>query len=533
MTSVVALRDYQREALEAIEREHASCRSTLIVLATGLGKTTVFVEWLRRRVATTGARALVIAHREELIAQAVARIKAQAPELTVGVEMAESRSSALMPEQVIVGSVQTLSRPARLAAIDPMQFASIVIDEAHHATARSYRTIIDHLPLAQVLGVTATPDRGDETALGTIFESCAYEMDMLAGIERGYLAPIRVRRIVADRLDLSRVRVRGGDLAADDLDKLMAVEGVLHQIAAPLAKEAGSRQTIVFTPGVQAAHGLADVLRGYRPHDRVEAIDGTTPRDRRAAIIDAFRAGELWAIVNCAVLTEGFDAPATSCIAMARPTKSRALYAQCVGRGTRLHPGKEDLLVLDFAGRSEDMSLCTPVDVLGGRPLDEREAARARRLSREHDVVTARKLAIEQTAAERAEEQRREAERRRENERRLARITADVRYAARDVDPWRAVAGNARRGEAMATDAQRAALERFGVDMRDLSKSQASRLISELVRRSREGLATYKQARWLAKNGYPDSISREEASRIMSAWAANGWRRPDGDAARR
>lgn len=522
----IALRDYQVEALDAIEREHAQRRSTLIVLATGLGKTTIFVEWLRRRVSATGARALVVAHREELIAQAVARIKAQAPELTVGVEMADSRSSALMPEQVIVASVQTLSRPKRLSVIDPMQFASIVIDEAHHATARSYRAIIDHLPLAQVLGVTATPDRGDGTALGTIFDSCAYEMDMLAGIDRGHLAPIRLRRIVADDLDLSRVRVRGGDLAADDLDKLMAVEGVLHQIAAPLAREAGDRQTIVFTPGVQAAHGLAGVLRGYRPHDRIESIDGTTPRDRRAAIIDAFRAGELWCIVNCAVLTEGFDAPSTGCIAMARPTRSRALYAQCVGRGTRKHPGKSDLLVLDFAGRSEDMSLCTPLDVLGGRPLDEREAARARKLAQSHDVATARKLAIEETAAEREAE--REAERLRREASRM-RVTADVRYAARDVDPWRKIMDGARAGGPPATAEQRAALERFGVTLRDMSKAQASRMLTELVRRSREGLATYKQAQWLIKHGYPDSLTREQASRVIDAWAANGWRRPARD----
>jgi superfamily II DNA or RNA helicase len=526
----VVLRDYQVEALKAIEREHASVRSTLLVLATGLGKTTVFAEWIRRRLEQCGGRAVVVAHREELISQAAARIRQQCPGLSVGIEMAESRCSTLAPERVVVTSVQTASRPERLRTFDPSQVTSVVIDEAHHATARSYRAIIDHLSFAQVLGVTATPDRGDRVGLGSIFESCAYQLDMLAGIERGFLVPIRVSRIVADDVDLRRVRVRGGDLAADELDRLLSVESTLHQIASPLVREARDRQTIVFTPGVQTAHELARVLAGYVGPGLVAAIDGGTPREERAHLLARYKAGDLWCIVNCAVLTEGFDAPSTSCVVMARPTRSRALYAQCVGRGTRPAPNKQDLLVLDFVGSSEDHTLCTPLDVLGGEPLDDETAARARRrMEGGEDVVTARRRALDEVRAEREARERAERERR-EREERQARITADVRYARRDVDPWRRIVEGTRASGPPATPAQIQALARLGYDTREsLSRTQASRLIDDLVRRARSGMATYRQARWLLRHGYPDTLSREQASRVMDAWARNGWQRPARD----
>lgn len=518
----VTLRDYQLDAIAAIEREHAMHRATLIVLATGLGKTTIFVEWVRRRLAARGGRALVLAHREELIHQAAARVLRQAPELSVGVEQAERRASTLVPEQVVVASVQTLAREARRARFPRDEFHSVVVDEAHHATARSYRAILDHFSAAHVLGVTATPDRGDGVGLHGVFDSCAIERDLLWGIEHGHLCPIRVERVVSDQIDLDSVRVRGGDLDAAELDRLMAVEGVLHQIASPLARLARDRQTIAFLPGVRAAHGLRDVLAGYVGHGRVAAIDGTTPDDERAEILARYQRGDVWCIANCAVLTEGFDAPSTSCVVMARPTRSRALYAQCIGRGTRIAEGKRDLLVLDFAGSSESHSLCSPLDVLGGRPLDDEEAhAARRRVERGQDVVTARREAIAEVAEARA--QRAERERR-------ARVIADVQYSTRTVDPWRRIVEGVKETGPRATPAQLAALAKFGVDItEDLSRAQASKLMDEMIGRMKRGLATYRQARWLIAHGYPDTLTRAQASRVMDAWARNGWRRPERD----
>ncbi len=214
--SGVVLRDYQLEALDAIDREHATHRSTLLVLATGLGKTTAFAEHIARRH-VLGEQALVLAHREELVTQAGDRIREQTG-LRVGIEMAQQRdgtSAQMMLDgrgrpDVIVASVQTLSRATRLKRLDVARVRTVVIDEAHHATAASYSRVLDAMPKATVLGVTATPDRADEIGLREVFATCAFRMELRAGIDRGYLSPVHGLTVVCADLDVSRVKVRGG-----------------------------------------------------------------------------------------------------------------------------------------------------------------------------------------------------------------------------------------------------------------------------------------------------------------------------------
>ena len=535
----VQLRDYQVEAVEAIEREHGEkgLRSTLIVLATGLGKTTIFCEWARRRHARHGGRVLVIAHREELVNQAAERLRKQIPDVEVGIEMAGQHTSSLMPQPFVVASVQSLSMAKRLKRFQPWDFTSIVVDEAHHATSGSYRTILDHFHAAQVLGVTATPDRRDKVGLGHLFDSCAYRMDIYDGIDRGFLSSIVAKQIVVEHLDISRVRSRAGDLTAADLEQAMTNDRVLHEIAGPLVKEAGSRSTIVFTPTVATAKALVNVLAAYtKAHAAV--VHGETESETRKQVLAQYESGDIQFLVNCAVLTEGFDSPRTSCVALARPTGSRALMTQCIGRGTRLFPGKENLLVIDFVGMvGTSHHLCTPEEVLmGENPLPEIWQDRMRELS-EQGMSLDRAYAQAERESKEAERVAREMERLRQEEdarRRNAKVYADARYAAQRVDPFGNSFGKAlvipeHDGGSPMSDKQRALLSKFGITNAALSSKQAQQVIGAQFKRIEKNLCTLKQARVLVRYGYDTSnITLSQASKLLDAIASNGWARGNG-----
>lgn len=535
----VQLRDYQIEAVEAIEREHGEkgLRSTLIVLATGLGKTTIFCEWARRRHARHGGRVLVLAHREELVNQAAERLRKQIPGVEVGIEMAGQHTSSLMPQPFVVASVQTLSMAKRLKRFQPWDFTSIVVDEAHHATSGSYRNILDHFHAAQVLGVTATPDRLDKVGLGHLFDSCAYRMDIYDGITRGFLSPIVAKQVVVEHLDISRVRSRGGDLTAADLEQAMTTDRVLHEIAGPLVQEAGSRSTIVFTPTVATAKALVNVLAAYTKAPAA-VVHGETESEIRRQVLAQYERGDIQFLVNCAVLTEGFDSPRTSCIGLARPTRSRALMTQCIGRGTRLFPGKENLLVVDFVGMvGTSHDLCTPEEVLmGENPLPEIWQDRMRELS-DQGMSLDRAYAQAERESKEAERVARELERLRKEEdarRRNAKVFAEARYAAQRVDPFGNNFGKALvipqgDGGSPMSDKQRDLLRKFGIAPADLSNKQAHQVISAQLGRIKKNLCTLKQARKLAEYGYDtSSITFSQAHKLLDAIGANGWVRGNG-----
>lgn len=512
------LRPYQAQAVRNVGEAWMAYRSALLVLATGCGKTFTAASILRERAYE--GRILWIAHRRELIWQAKDALESVG--LSCEIEMADSWASTdggLFGSHVVIASVQTM-QGRRLQRWTRDAFATIVVDEAHHATARSYRDIIEYFRDAKVLGLTATPDRGDEVGLGNIFEAVAFEYGIREAIRDGYLAPIVQKRIEVADLDLSDIKTVSGDLAQGELERALMQDAVLHQIAGPLVREAGERSTIVFTAGVDQAHALVEVMAGYTAA-RCAAIDGSTPDGLRARHLNAFARGEIQYLINCAVLTEGFDAPRTSCIAMARPTKSRALYTQCVGRGTRLFEGKKDCLVLDFAGNAGKHSLVTPLDVLAGKPIPEdvREAAErkaAAGMPSEEALAEAEREAIER--AEREEARRR----------RAAKVRADAEYRARLVDPF-AMVGLAPAGEAgpRATDRQLEYIERLGIKLdKTPSRREASQLIDYWGARRREGLCSYKQARLLAKYGLSTDLTFDQARAAIDAIAAAGWRCP-------
>jgi ATP-dependent helicase IRC3 len=366
MTSI-QLRDYQREAVAAVEAaETRGVRRPLVVLPTGTGKTVVFAEIIRRR----GGRALVIAHREELIAQACDKLRMIMPDLEIGVVKAERDDHR---HQVVVASIQTLAHERRLRRlVDPdAPFATIVIDEAHHAAAWTYREAIavlggfalDGGPL--VVGVTATPERGDRVGLAPVFEEIVYQRDILDMIKAGYLCDLQAVRIMLE-VNLDRVEVRGGDFVDADLGDALKEAHAPEHVVEAYRRYADGRKALLFTPTVQLAGEMAEAFSAAGIPAGV--VSAETPAAERAATLTALRVGDLRVVANCAVLTEGYDEPTIDCLILARPTKSRPLYVQMIGRGTRRALGKADCLVMDLVGNSERHDLMTVADLFGIDP---------------------------------------------------------------------------------------------------------------------------------------------------------------------
>jgi len=518
----VSLRPYQQEAREAVHASWKNHQATLLVLPTGTGKTYVAATIVHDR--KDDGRILWLAHRGELLDQA-AETLAERVGLAANVEKAELRAPREMDlwgaRPVVVASVPTM-RGRRLKDWDPTSFATIVVDEAHHAPAKTYRDIVAHFSSAKVLGLTATPDRGDGVAMGGVFSDVAFKYDMRQAIREGYLCGIQQTEVQCADLDISDVTTVAGDLNQGQLQQALIDGGVLHQTAAPLVELAGRRQTLVFTAGVAQAHALADVIAGYLGNpDLVKALDGTTDKETRRALIADFRSGKIQFLLNCAVLTEGFDAPETACIAVARPTKSRALYAQMIGRGTRIKEDGGDCLILDFTGNSGRHRLVTPLDILAGKPLDDDVLEDALGMCADGRPSEEALLAAEQRKREREEAAV-------EARRRAQKIKAKVAYSTRNVDPFDFLGVKRDSGGAPASEKQLRFLRNMGVDIEEgAGRFECSKMIDRLQRRRAKSLCSYKQARLLARHGLPDDMSFDDARSAIDAIANNNWKTPD------
>lgn len=369
----ITLRDYQEDALRrSSDAEQRGVRRQLLVAATGLGKTVMFVVMAQRR----GGRALILVHRDELVSQAVAKVREVWPHVSVGIVKGQANE---VRHHVVVASVQTLARERRLRQLrapfteasllgraDP--FELVVVDEAHHALAESYRTILAGLDAGEpdgplLVGVTATPDRGDGRGLHEVFGEIVSNHDMLWGIRSGYLSDLRGLAVTVPAFDASDLKQNRGDYDQGQAGRMLDEAGAPALIVKAWQEHATGRRTIVFTPTVAVADHVAEAFQ--RAGVRAAAVNGSTPMDDRRRILARFAAGELDVVANCAVLTEGYDNPGVDCIVVARPTKSRALYVQMIGRGTRRHPDKADCLVIDVVGASDDMNLVTVPSLFG------------------------------------------------------------------------------------------------------------------------------------------------------------------------
>lgn len=353
-TKKIDPRPYQQKAAAAIHREwDAGNKKTLVVMPTGTGKTIVFASIVNDQV-EKGEHVLILAHREELLQQASDKLK-----MVTGLETAleKAQNSALDSDKmVVVASVQTLSKQNRLMKYPRDYFGTIIIDEAHHTAAKTYKGILEHFIDAKVLGVTATPDRSDMKSLSDIFDSLAFEYKLPDAIREGYLCKINTKTIPVE-VDISKVHINAGDFSAQDLGNVLDL--YLYTIADAIVRECQNRKTVIFTPLVRISKRLCNILN--KRNFKTAEVNGASA-DRKD-VLKGFDNGEYKALTNAMLLTEGWDCPTVDCIICLRPTKSRSLYAQIVGRGTRLCEGKKNLLVLDFLWLTKKHSLCHPADI--------------------------------------------------------------------------------------------------------------------------------------------------------------------------
>lgn len=351
------LRPYQSEACRSIMAEfEQGTKRTLLILPTGGGKTIVlsgiaYKFAYDRNRKRSGGKVLILAHQNILIDQAADKFQT-VMELPVFRE--QGRQTGCL-EPVTVSSMQTMQR--RLDRFPSDFFRLIIIDEAHHAMSAGYQRILEHFTDARVLGVTATPDRADGKKL-SCFDSVAFEYTIKQAIDDGYLVPLKVKRAPLT-INLSKVRKRRGDMDASDLGSI--IEPYLHQIAEIVRDMGKGRRIVCFVPLIRTAKKAAEIFSHYGFRSQWTAGED----DEKAEKLAAFAAGEYDIIFNSMLLTEGWDCPETDCVIVLRPTMSRALYVQMVGRGLRLAPGKKDCLLIDFLFQNDNFQLASPKDVLG------------------------------------------------------------------------------------------------------------------------------------------------------------------------
>ena len=387
------LRPYQIEGIDRVYEEWGQGHlKTLLSQATGTGKTVEFSDITEKQV-KKGERVLQLAHREELLKQAGDKLKAITG-LDSVLEKAEHTSyGSFIP--VTIGSVQSMAQPKRLARFEPDYFGTIIVDEAHHAMSETYQRVLQHFSGAKVLGVTATPDRADKKNLGEYFDSVAYEYPMSRAIREGYLVPIKAQMIPL-QLDITKVKLSQGDYSASDMD--IALEPYLDAIADEMLNYCKDRKTVVFLPLIKTAQKFCRML-----NDRgMSAVEVNGQSEDREQILDDFENGRYQVLCNAMLLTEGWDCTSVDCIVVLRATKSRGLYTQMVGRGTRLHPGKKDLLLLDFLWLSEKHDLCRPSSLVSkDASLAARIDEKVEQADEAVDIIEAEEEAESDAVAER------------------------------------------------------------------------------------------------------------------------------------
>ena len=537
------LRDYQQAAIDGVLDVVKSEQTALVCAPTGVGKTVIFSHLIQ-----DAGRAMVVAHREELIDQARSKIHAVTGSRPA-VEMAESKSnesSIWGKSRFVVASVQTLNAGRgirrRISKFDPFGFDYVIIDEAHHATAKSYRNIIDYFSRnkdCKIVGFTATPDRGDKVGLGNVFESVAYEYQIRDAIDDGWLVPITQRQVRVDDLDFSSIKKVAGDFNQGELSRLMETEAHLHGVVHPTIELAGDRSTLVFATSVAHAERMAEIFA--RHGKSATCIHGKTPKDMRRQKMEAFRNGNIQFLTNVGIATEGFDAPNVSCVAMGRPTTSRALYAQCVGRGTRPEAGtvdscyepehrraaialsgKTDLLVIDFAGNAGKHKLINSMDILAGKELPDEVIKRAKEeaSNRSADVIKT----LEAMEAAYSEEQKKKLVAKRSG------VVAKATYKTKSVDAFSifSIGDNraVKKQYPPMTERQWALLTKQGVDVTHMSEEQGRIIHNEVIRRFKGNLCSYKQAKVLKRFGYDvKNMGFQQASSLMNKLAQNNWKR--------
>lgn len=512
------LRPYQSEAKAAVFTQwDKGARKTLVVLPTGCGKTIVFAK-VAEECVRQGNRVLILAHRGELLERAADKIK-KSTNLGCATEKAE-QSCLGSWFRITVGSVQSMQREKRLSQFSDDYFNVIIIDEAHHCISDGYQKVLQHFPDAKILGVTATPDRGDMRNLGEFFESLAYEYTLPKAIREGYLSPIKAMTIPL-QLDLSGVSIQSGDFKAGDI--ATALDPYLHQIADEMMKYCRDRKTVVFLPLVKTSQKFKEILneKGFKAAE----VNGES-KDR-AEVLEAFDKGEYNVLCNSMLLTEGWDCPSVDCVIVLRPTKVRSLYSQMVGRGTRLCEGKSHLLLLDFLWHTERHELCHPADLI----CEKKEVARKMTENLEEtagcpmDLEEAERKASEDVIAEREESLAKQLQEMRTRKKKLVDpLQFEMSIQAEDLSGYVPAFGWEM---APPSDKQKQELEKRGILPDEIDNAgKANLILDRLHKRQEEGLTTPKQIRCLEKYGFQHvgTWTFEAGKNMIDRIAACGWR---------
>ncbi|MFA6242037.1 MAG: DEAD/DEAH box helicase [Candidatus Hydrogenedentales bacterium] len=545
-------RDYQQQAVDDTLNGFEQHQCLLGVMATGMGKTAVSA-WIANHFKDRG-RILFLVHQDKLLSQGqktLEKITGCRSQIEKADVWADRRTFG---PQILFATIQTMIAGrdgGRMTRFEPKDFSFVVVDEGHHSVAPSWRKVIDHFrqnPDLRILLMTATPDRGDEKALGQIAEDVAFEYDINYGIDNGWLVLPEQIPCHVHSLDLSAMHVTAGELNGGELAANLEEDKTILEMATPVLDACRDEKTLIFTATVEQARKFAAVLNGHKPGS-AEYVCGKTPAEYRGPLYDRYANGKFQYLINVGIAVEGFDEPAVRWIVMGRPHLSRAAYAQKVGRGTRPLPGivdglatpeerirailasaKPKVSVLDFCGNAGKHKLVHVADVLGGKYPDEVIELANRNIEREGKPAD---IPSELVRAEREIDRRRkeaaEADRR-------AKVYTKIRsiYSfGKSIDPFDALdivpcREPAYRKGRRATDGQRAALEKFGVNAPDnMSFVHASQVLDALVKRVKSGLPSLKQERQLRKRGlFRADMTYAEARTIMDKIAAKeGWRR--------
>lgn len=511
------LRPYQSEAIAAIQEQWQSGkRRTLLVLPTGAGKTIVFCK-LAEDLVRTGQRVLIMAHRSELLDQAADKLY-KATGLRSATEKAEETCLGSW-FRVVVGSVQSLQRPKRLEQFTPDYFNTIIVDEAHHCLSDGYQRVLQHFDGANVLGVTATPDRGDMRNLGQYFDSLAYEYTIVRAIHEGYLSPIKAETIPL-RMDISAVNAQSGDFKLGDL--ATALDPYLYSIAEEMTTRCMNRKTVVFLPLVKTSQKFRDILNeaGFCAAE----VNGESAD--RAEVLRDFADGKYNVLCNSMLLTEGWDDPSVDCIVVLRPTKVRSLYCQMVGRGTRLYPGKDHLLLLDFLWHTGRHELCHPAALIcENAEVAEKMTENIAEAGCPVDIEKAKQTASEDVVAQREEALAKKLAEMRSKRRKLVDpLQFEMSIQSEDLSNYIPSFGWEM---SPPSKKQISTLEKLGIFPDEIENAgKATLLLDKLIKRNMVGLSTPKQIRKLEQFGFEHvgEWTFDAAKRMIARIAATGWR---------
>jgi superfamily II DNA or RNA helicase len=440
-----------------------------------------------------------LAHRDELLDQAIDKIRR-----SVGIETQKEKAlfSASLDAPIVVGSVQTLMRTERLARFPQDHFCTVIVDEAHRTLGESYLKILRHFRGAKILGLTATPDRGDKRSLAGVYETIAFEISLTELIKAGWLCPIKVKTVPL-QIDISGVSIRAGDYSDEELAE--SLEPILYELAGAIKEYAANRKSLVFLPLVHTSFQFAEILREHGL--AAEAICGEST-DRKE-ILERFRRGETRVLCNAMLLTEGYDEPSIDCVVCLRPTTIRSLYAQQIGRGTRIHPGKDNLLVLDFLWLSREHNLVRPASLIA-KDETHQVAIEAQLAGADGDLLQAETNA----QAEREARLKRQLDLQREKQgSELDLLELANRWQAPDIIGYCPTFGWEHRS---LTEKQIALLRRNNVDLSIVqNRGHASVILSSLFSYLEREPATERQKRYCAYLGHPNpwQLTKREAGR--------------------